>query len=113
MVLGVEESLFFSSGALSADGLEPCADGELEGVCVAVAFDGEFDAAALARFWRPGGLPERVADAIGGDDGDFGDADYSGRISGGALADAGVVFVLEAVEKLVAVVFCGVEGILF
>lgn len=46
-------------------------DGELEGRCVAVAFDGEFDTAALTGGGGPGGLPELVGGAIASDDGCF------------------------------------------
>ena len=60
--------------ALSADPLRSRLDGELEGLAVAVALDGEFDAAALARGGGPGGLPEVVAVSVGGDDGDPGNA---------------------------------------
>ena len=58
---------------------------------VAVALDGEFDTAALARGGGPGGLPEVVGIAIGCDHRDFGYPDYSRAIALGALADAGAI----------------------
>ncbi len=64
-----------SPKGLGLDTLSPRFHGELEGFAVAVAFDGEFDTAALTGDRGPGGLPEKVARAVRGNDGDLGYSD--------------------------------------
>jgi hypothetical protein len=80
-----------SPNDLGLNTLCPCLHGELEGFAVAVAFDGEFDTAALSRGRGPGGLPEKVARAVRGNDGNLGYSDNSRAVSLRPFADAGAV----------------------
>lgn len=79
-------------------------------MAITVAFDGEFDAAALTGGGGPGGLPELVGVPIGGNDGDFGNANDAGVVSGGAFADAGLVG--EASDEGITPAAGGKEGAL-
>lgn len=87
---------------LSLDGGVAGLDGEGEGSVLAVAADGEAEAAALAGGWAPGGLPEVILEAVGAGDGDAGNADDAGGVAWGGVADAGVSGPGEALDEGIA-----------
>jgi hypothetical protein len=52
-------------------------DSELEGLALFIAFNRKFHTATFIRLWGPSGLPEMVGGAVGRNNRDFGNTDFT------------------------------------